>query len=64
MYRQPKKSMEELTEKRKELTQKIINSQDLGYVAVEKLKEQLARNYQEIWEARLNEEDGKEVGNG
>lgn len=50
MYKPTKKTLSELREHKKELTQKIINSQDLDYPAMEKLKRQMAQINKELKE--------------
>ena len=71
MYVPPKRSMAELTERRRELMQKIVNGQNLDAIAMGKLEKQLAAVNKEIHERKEELKDNelrnlhrKEVSNG
>ena len=58
MYEKPKKSLAELTERKRELTHQIVNGQSLDALAMGKLEKQLASVNKEIQQRE------KEVTNG
>lgn len=71
MYEKPKKSLAELTERKRELTNKIVNGQNLDYMAMDKLQKQLAsvnkeihQRKEELKETQLTNLHRKEVSNG
>jgi len=71
MYEKPKKSLAELTERKRELTNKIVNGQNLDYMAMEKLQKQMAavikeinQRKEELKDTQLTDLHRKGVSNG
>lgn len=71
MYQQPKRSLAELSQRKRDITQKIISGHNLDYLAMEKLQRKLAFVNKEIHQLEeemkdneLNDLHRKEGSNG